>query len=176
MAETPIVSETLQQEFRSTFPSQISSGRDLHVSDTIIPVVDFTAEAGASTLPDNLAQAFSYDSITSFSVNNTTSTVINTAGYWRLAVNFSANENALGDSNRNAGLIVLNDGSTDKTLLNLQTYGTNGISANANQFYDIIIYVKSGESVKITTTGTYAYAVGSTRQVATSTGTIVNPT
>lgn len=173
MAETPIVSETLQQEFRSTFPSQISSGRDLHVSDTIIPVVDFTAEAGASTLPDNLAQAFSYDSSTAFNVNNTTTTVINTAGYWRLIVNFSANDNAVtGD----AGKIVLNDGTTDKTLVNFQAYGSGAVANNINQAYDLIIYLKSGESVKITTVGTYSFGTGVSRQVATSTGTIVNPT
>ena len=50
MAETPIVSESLQKEFRDNFPSQISSGRDLHVSDTIVPIVDFSTTAGVTGL------------------------------------------------------------------------------------------------------------------------------
>ena len=54
MVDTPIVRESLQKAFRQEFPSQVSSGRDLHVSDVIIPVVDFTQASSGSTIPFNL--------------------------------------------------------------------------------------------------------------------------
>ena len=57
MAETPIVSDTLQKTFRDNFPSQISSGRDLHVSDTIVPIVDFSSTAGVSGLSTSLQES-----------------------------------------------------------------------------------------------------------------------
>ena len=174
MAETPIVSETLQQEFRSTFPSQISSGRDLHVSDTIIPIVDFTTQASTTgALPTNLAQAYSFTNANAFNVNNTTTTVINIAGYWKISCNFSANQNAVtGD----AGKIILNDGSTDKTLINFQTYGSGGPQSQITQFFEFILFLNAGESVKVFTSGTYSFGTGEARQLASSTGTIINPT
>ena len=47
MVDTPIVSEALQKVFRTNFPSQINSGRDLHVSDVVLPIVDFSTTAGS---------------------------------------------------------------------------------------------------------------------------------
>jgi hypothetical protein len=51
MAEVPFVSEEFQRAFRNTFKGQVSTGRDLHVSDTVIPVVDFTPTASGTSLP-----------------------------------------------------------------------------------------------------------------------------
>jgi hypothetical protein len=172
MAETPIVSETLQQEFRTTFPSQVSSGRDLHVSDTIIPIVDFSTQASVSTLPENLAQAYSFTNANAFSVNNTTTTVINVAGYWKLSLNMSDINNTTGQP---VGSIILSDGSTDKTLVDVRRYGSGGTAVAVNQVFEYILFLKAGESVKITTIGTYAFAVGVARQLADSSGTVINP-
>ena len=88
MAETPIVSSSLQQNFRTTFPSQVSSGRDLHVSDVIVPIVDFSSTATGSTLDTNLNNAIDY-AMGNFTVVNTTSTIINTPGFWRVLFNYS---------------------------------------------------------------------------------------
>ena len=57
MANIPFVSENFQRSFRNTFPSQTSTGRDLHVSDVVIPVVDFTPTASGTSLPSYMQLA-----------------------------------------------------------------------------------------------------------------------
>jgi hypothetical protein len=54
MANIPFVSEEFQRAFRNQFPSQTSTGRDLHVSDIVIPVVDFTPTTSGASLPETL--------------------------------------------------------------------------------------------------------------------------
>lgn len=71
MVDTPFVSENFQRSFRNTFPSQVSSGRDLHVSDVVVPVVDFTPTTATTSLP--------FDLLTSVN-GNTAYTAINSAG------------------------------------------------------------------------------------------------
>jgi len=52
--EIPFVSEEFQRAFRNQFPAQVSTGRDLHVSDTVIPIVDMSPNASGASLPTNL--------------------------------------------------------------------------------------------------------------------------
>ena len=54
MANIPFVSEEFQRAFRNQFPSQTQTGRDLHVSDIVIPIVDFTPPTAGSSLPEPL--------------------------------------------------------------------------------------------------------------------------
>ena len=80
MVDTPVVSESLQNTFRQNFPSQVSSGRDLHVSDVIIPTVDFSTVVGTSGLPVSLQQALDFN-VTTFSINTSSDTIISTTGF-----------------------------------------------------------------------------------------------
>ena len=77
MVDTPIVSEEFQRAYRNSFPSQTSSGRDLHVSDVIIPVVDFTPTASGASLPFPLQSC----------VNGNTSTTGSTTTQYRTSLN-----------------------------------------------------------------------------------------
>ena len=54
MVNIPFVSEEFQRAFRNQFPSQTQTGRDLHVSDVVIPIVDFTPTTAGSSLPETL--------------------------------------------------------------------------------------------------------------------------
>jgi hypothetical protein len=176
MAETPIVSETLQKEFRDNFPSQISSGRDLHVSDTIIPIVDFSSTAGVTGgLSVELQEAFDH-SITSFDVNNTTTTIINTPGFWKIIYNAVYNY-AFNDSFTSSGIII-SDGTTDKFITKFNNNGTgfvatSGIVLTYSTQY-LTVYLRSGDSVKIDANQA-TNVQGSARQIADVSGTLVNP-
>ena len=55
--DIPFVSENFQRSYRNRFPSQVSTGRDLHVSDVIIPIVDFTPTASGTSLDLNLRRS-----------------------------------------------------------------------------------------------------------------------
>ena len=57
MVNVPFVSEEFQRAFRNTFQGQVNTGRDLHVSDVVIPVVDFTPTASGASLPTTLQYA-----------------------------------------------------------------------------------------------------------------------
>lgn len=85
MADIPFVSENFQRSFRNTFPSQTSTGRDLHVSDVVIPVVDFTPTTATTSLPFELLTAqnpnTTYTSVSSAGVIVDISA---TAGFYKL--------------------------------------------------------------------------------------------
>ena len=147
MVDTPIVSNTLQTTFRNNFPSQIDSGRDLHVSDVIVPIVDFSSTAGTTGLPGNLQQAISFGNGTSFDVINTTTTLANSAGFWRIFGNVSWQGSTSGLI---GGNIVITDGSTDKFIYKIQSQSdTTGQEFETFPF-DFNIFLRSGDSVKVT--------------------------
>ena len=165
-------SETLQTQIRDLLPSQNGFGSELQASNVITPIIDLTSAAEGSTVSESLQQAFSFGSQTAHSVNNTTSTIISLTGFYRLFGAFSFNDNATITAN-----IQLNDGSTDKTILGFSSYGSGGTSQNQILFpVDIIIFLAAGESVKVTCTGAAnSLFIGTSRQIATGDGTLVNP-
>ena len=176
MAETPIVSESLQKEFRDNFPGQVSSGRDLHVSDVVVPIVDFSAQIATSGIAQNLQTAISYGNATTFSnTNNTTQTIVNTTGFWRVTCALICTP-----GNGDLAELIITDGSTPKVI-----YGLGGIYAagTGDQPYvvdfDKIVFLNTGETLQSKTAGTINYSgavIGSCRQVADISGTLVNPT
>lgn len=171
MAETPIVSDSLQKTFRDNFPSQISSGRDLHVSDTIIPVVDFSTVAGTTGLDETLQSAFAFDNATVFDIAVSSSTVIvNTPGFWRINPVFFVTGNNSADEKVE---MTFSDGSTTKLLFRsiiLTGYGNEILQTTLDKTY----FLRAGDSITITTGGR-AVASGSLRQIADISGTLVNP-
>lgn len=173
MVDTPITSETLQQSYRNSFPSQIGAQRDLHVSDVIIPIVDLTpaSEGSASNLSQALQEAIDYSS-TVFAVSNTTTTIITTTGFWR--IRGTAAYDAYIGSPPGAAQFILNDSTTDKVIFDYLPQETGTYALGVVNF-DFIVYLRSGDSVKVTTSGTYAHIVGNARQVADISGTLQNP-
>ena len=147
MAETPIVSESLQKEFRDNFPSQISSGRDLHVSDTIVPIVDFSTTAGVTGLSNTLQSALAFVNQTAFEVYNTSSTLANSAGFWRIYGLYSIFDGGT----HNTDGFFLSDGSTSKRIYGIDKNGVaTGNEYNFAVQYDFTIFLRSGDSLTCT--------------------------
>jgi hypothetical protein len=147
MAETPIVSESLQKDFRDNFPSQINSGRDLHVSDVIVPIVDFSTSTAVTGLGVSLQQAFDFN-VTTFSVTNANTTVVNTTGFWRIFGNVNTKGNT---TNVQQNRIYLDDGTTEKTLIDFYPpRDVAGTDTDISQF-DFIVFLKAGISLKVQT-------------------------
>ena len=169
MAETPIVSPTLQQDFRTTFPSQVSSGRDLHVSDVIVPIVDFSSTATGSTLSSELNNAIDY-ATTSFAVANGTSTIINTTGFWRVLFN----ANIIGTGSARNINIIMNDGTTDRIVYRIDREST-VIDEKCNVVADLIFYLHTNHSLKVFSDNVQAAISGSYRQIADINGTATTP-
>ena len=173
MVDTPIVSESLQKVFRDNFPSQTNSGRDLHVSDVILPIVDFSSTAGVSGLDSSLQQAIAFGNQTSFNVNSgTTTTIINTTGFFRV---FGV-ANMIQGNNTDKISFVISDGSTNKTIWSLEALV--GLSGNPLRYlqFDFNVFLSTGDSLIVSRVGGTNSCVGSTRQLADISGTLTNPT
>ena len=170
MVDTPIVSESLQKDFRDNFPSQVNSGRDLHVSDVIVPVVDFSTSVAISGLGTSYQQALDFN-VSTFDVTNTTTTVFNTPGFVRIFGNCGTQGNTTSDQQNR---IFLDDGSTEKTLIDFYYRVTAGTSQTIAQF-DFIVFLKTGVSLKVQTGAERANINGCCRQIADISGTLVNP-
>ena len=59
-------SETLQAQIRDLLPSQAGFGSELRASNVITPIIDLTATAEGSGLPQDFARALAFGSQTAF--------------------------------------------------------------------------------------------------------------
>ena len=171
-----IESEELRDKINRLLPSQSrgSIGVDLSGSTTIIPIVDLTETAEGSSLRQDLQTALSFTQQTAFSVRNTTSTLVNTTGYYRVigTVLFKSTDNAVVTELN----FILNDGVTDKTIYGIsqaQTYASGFLQQSFT--YDFIVKLGAGDSLKAETNENGAILVGSTRQIADINGNLINP-
>tara|TARA_B100000513_G_scaffold193820_1_gene121739 strand:+ start:660 stop:1187 length:528 start_codon:yes stop_codon:yes gene_type:complete len=169
MVDTPIVSDNLQNQFRSTFPSQISSGRDLHVSDVVVPIVDFTGQA-TSSLKDNLNNAIDFSMTDTGLVHDSTATVANTTGFFRVTGLVNQEDYVTQASSH----FSINDGSTTKVVYTVgMSSDTNDTNTNSTLF-DFIVYLTSGMTLSFTCS-IYAWGRAHSRQIADVNGTATVP-
>ena len=161
-----IKSQKLEDKVNQLLPSQggFQAGVDLSASTTVIPIVDLTETAEGSEVRQDLQTALSLSTATAFDVQNTTTTIINNTGYFRIF----GNANLFG-----SGGITINitDGITSKQLT--------AFASSASQFtitpFDFVVFCTAGDSVNINANTTSARAAGSTRQIADINGNLVDP-
>jgi hypothetical protein len=172
--EFVIKSTVLEDKINQLLPSQggAQAGVDLSASTTIIPIVDLTESAEGSNLRQDLQTAMSLTSATSFSVNNTTSTLINTTGYFRVFGIYSVKESSTGSNATDT--IQVTDGTTTKILLGYINFATT-TADKSYQSFDFVVFLQAGESLTITSANANGFFNGSTRQIANLAGNLVNP-
>ena len=131
--EFVIKSTVLEDKINQLLPSQggQQAGVDLSASTTIIPIVDLTESAEGSGLRQDLQQALSLTSVTTFAVNNTTTTIINTTGYFRI---FGCCSITSSSSAGLIGRINLTDGTTTKSLIDFVSLLGSDVRTNNNIF------------------------------------------
>lgn len=171
-----INSQELESKVRELLPSQggAGAGFDLSASTQIIPVIDVTETASGSGLREDLQKSLSFNNQTPFSVRNTTSTLVNTTGYYRVIGTglLKTTDNSI----VSALNFILSDGTTDKIVYGMsqsQTYASGFLQESFT--YDFIVKLEAGDSLKASSNENGAILVGSTRQIADITGTLVNP-
>tara|TARA_E500000081_G_scaffold145641_1_gene167729 strand:- start:109 stop:639 length:531 start_codon:yes stop_codon:yes gene_type:complete len=170
MSISTVTSEALQQKLRELLPSQDGFGTDLSASDTIIPIIDLTAAAEGSDVGENLQTAIAFGSQTAFSIANTTTVIANTPGFYRIF--------GCGLVNQYTGAAAeaafeMTDGATTKRIWGMVSFAT---TANLIvQQFDFIAFLGTGESISGTSNELGSNLVGSSRQIATAGGALVNP-
>ena len=157
-------SEALQTQIRDLLPSQNGFGSELQASNVITPIIDLTSTAEGSGLPANLQNALAFGSQSTYFANNSTIVLENSPGFYRI---FGA------ATLRDAGDLsfTMTDGFASKTI-----YIISGIAGtNLSMNYDFIVFLAPGESISAVSNSANSYLAGSTRQVATGDGELVQP-
>lgn len=168
---TSVTSESLQAKIRQLLPSQQGFGEDLQASNVILPVIDLTETASGSSSPLYQQQALAFGSQTAFSIENTTTVIANTPGFYRVVG--AASMRAEGTPNTTANL-QMSDGLTVKIVWNLAIANASSTVLSAVPF-DLVFFLASGISLSGSTDSDRGLIAGSVRQVADVNGTIVNP-
>ena len=168
-----ITSEALEAKFRQVFPSQGGAElpQDLFASGVLQPVIDFSTVAEGSVLPENLQTAWDFATGRDF-FSGGSGTIANTPGFWKLNIACSLTAGSGNDVN-----IQISDGLTTKTVLRFKTGLASGSGDTVNVFEDnnIVVFLRSGDSLIAGTNGTASSLTVSYRQIADVNGNLVNP-
>lgn len=164
---TNITSEALQATIRRLLPSQQGFGEDLQATNVITPVIDLTPTAEGSVLGQNLQTALAFGSQTAFDVSNASTVLANSPGFWRIFGNYTYGQSS-GTLN---ALFSMTDGATTKIIW--YSSSNNGLGGTTN--FDFTVFLRAGDSISAVTGSTLNRLAGSYRQIATVTGTLVNP-
>lgn len=165
-----INSDELENRVRQLLPSQggRGAGVDLSASTQIVPIIDLTEQAQGSAVRPDLQTALSFDTSSDFAVANTTTTLINNTGYYRVFGNLATQAVSFICTFR------LSDGVTNKSVY--QFFVTGGTPLKAFIVpYDFIVFLKAGDSFSAFSNNANAFLVGTTRQIATIDGTLIDP-
>ena len=166
--EFKINSTIIENKINQLLPSQggFGAGVDFSASTMVIPIVDLTESAEGSNVRQDLQTAFSYNTITSFNVQNATNeTIIDGTGYWRVIG--TATMNKIDDSTDCE--LKLFDASASKTFLNWNV----AKDARLVREFDVIVYIQAGQALKGTAASTTNAIRGCFRQIADIAGNLV---
>lgn len=165
-----IKSQNLEDKINQLLPSQggFQAGVDLSASTQIIPIIDLTETAEGSLVRADLQTALSFNDVTSYLVENGTSTLVNTTGYYRVFGSYNFDHTP--------AQITFNlvDGSSSKTIVAFIQQGTTNNSNNLNA-YDFVVYIAAGQSLQCVSTQNQAIAFGCTKQIADINGNLTDP-
>jgi hypothetical protein len=162
-----ITSEALQATIRRLLPSQQGFGEDLQASNVITPIIDLTPTSEGSQLPVDLARAISFDGITEFSAVNSTATIANSPGFYRI---FGTVSYKSPNSTAN-GQVQISNGLSGKFPL------LTSAAANSNLVipFDFTVFLDTGESVSALSDEALCEVSGTSWQIADRYGNINNP-
>ena len=167
-----IKSQALEDKVNQLLPSQggFQAGVDLSASTTVIPIVDLTESAEGSGLRQDLQRSYSLIATSAFDVNNTTTTVINTTGYF----NIRGTYNGRSSSSLQVCKVNITDGVTTK-VLNSFVAGASSINEYLFKEFNLDVFLQAGDSVTITSPSTIFSITGISRQIADISGNLINP-
>ena len=138
MVDIPFVSEDFQRAYRNQFPSQTSTGRDLHVSDVVIPIVDFTPTSSGASLPLDLRACLNNNtSLLDISSDQTNTVITSTAGFYQVIYNYSG-QNATVNTAKLSFNILNSTTSSTNDVYAVGFYGNDVDKSNKDSF--VVIY------------------------------------
>ena len=118
----------------------------------------------------DLAAALNFTDATAFSVNNATSVIANTPGFWRVVGSSTLSP----QSGTRQNQFLMSDGLTSKQIWEHQQTTTNSQSVTS-LFVDLIFFLSAGDSLSAANNNNGVLS-GSIRQIADVSGNTLNPT
>jgi hypothetical protein len=169
--EFTINSSAIESKINQLLPSQggFGAGVDFSASTMVIPIVDLTETAEGSDVRVDLQTSLSLASTTTYSVVGTTSTIINTTGYFRV---FGSNTLRVSSAGNTSISYDITDGTTTKIIK--QFLGFDNATSLVNFSNDFLVFLQAGESLRATSSADCT-ALGVTRQIADLSGNLINP-
>jgi hypothetical protein len=164
--------ESIEEDLNTTFPSQGQGNPPLYysLSDVVVPTYSINQVAEGSGLPANLQTAWDF-STGHANVSNATTTAINLPGFWQINLNITVQDG----SGSQTGVVTINDGITSKEVwrYNVSTASVSGPDSVTSGIF--VVFLRSGDSLDVQSTSTLCDIDIWYRQIATLTGTLVNP-
>lgn len=164
-------SEALQTQIRDLLPSQNGFGSELQASNVITPIIDLTAAAEGSGLPDYLQTALAFGSQTTFLTSNASDTLANSPGFYRV-VGTSTVEQTGGST---LTKFIMDDGLAAKDVWQHNVAGSVSADSVSTVNFDLVFFLRAGDTFSSNSSATSARLSGSFRQIATGDGTLVQP-
>ena len=172
--EFTIKSEDIESKINQLLPTQggFQPGVDFSASTMVVPIVDLTETAEGSSLRQDLQSSLSFNSSTAFDVQNTTTTILNTTGYYRVFGGISLDRDS---SSGSQARFIMNNGTTDKNIYLINMDNISGSEIIILNF-DFVIFLPAGHSFKILANNNNSRVAGCTRQLADLDGNLTDPT
>jgi len=164
-------SEALEATIRDLLPAQRGFGSELQASNVITPIIDLTATAEGSILPISLQQSIAFASITAFSVENSSTVLASTGGFYRVFAQSMVKNLTSGAADNS---LTITDGSSTKSFWQHKMLSSSDFEITQVQV-DLIVFLRPGDSFTATSGNAAAQMFGSVRQVATVGGQLVQP-
>lgn len=163
--EFTIKSEAIETKINQLLPTQggFQPGVDFSASTMIMPIVDLTESAEGSNLRQDLQRSLSLTSITSHTIQNATTTMVNTTGYFSVYGYISNNSNF-------DATFQLTDGTTTKNIFKLF-----GVTSKTYDVVDFSVFLQAGESLVGISSGNDCTITVVTRQIADINGNLISP-
>ena len=168
-----ITSEALQATIRRLLPSQQGFGEDLQASNVIQPIIDLTPTAEGSALSQDLQEAINYGSATFFTAANTTATIANTPGFYKIDAAVTIQTET---TNTRAVSFTIARGGTVEFIYNWRVQGDGAGGPQYMAFpVSFRVFLDTGDTLRAVTDDADARIVGSSRQIADRYGNLSNP-
>jgi len=172
--EFVIKSQNLEDKINQLLPSQggFQAGVDLSASTMVMPIVDLTEAAEGSQQRADLQIALSLNDVTSFAVStNTTTTIVNTTGYFRIFGCITMENRSSSD---NVASFQLTDGTTTKTIYEMRL-APDATKQSISSNFDFNVFIAAGDSLQIDNAHTTSHVIGCTKQIADINANLTSP-
>jgi len=169
---TRLTDESLERRFRETFKSQSGAELvdDLYASGVIVPVVDFTAAAEGSGLREDLQKAWDSSTNTAI-IENTSTTIANTAGFWQVDLVW-INRDTAGSATAS---IYIDQGLSTTSVWSANVPSSGAAGAHTVLEDRFIVFLQSGHDLVGETNTAQTKLTVWTRQIADLYGNLTNP-